>query len=110
MAQVPLGSGWAEIKGDFGWKIVAESCCIRKPSLLYISQMKAPTTKTVVINVNHIASGEAVRERREAKNKSLRWLAAQLKISPMFLSDLERGRRNWTQERFKQAMDILFEV
>lgn len=72
--------------------------------------MKTPLTTTTVTSLDHAKCGDSVRERREAKNKSLRWLAHRMKVSPAFLSDLERGRRNWTRIRFEQAHQILFDV
>lgn len=38
---------------------------------------------------------------------SLRSLAVAMEISAPFLSDLLRGNRKWTEERYKQAMKIL---
>ena len=42
--------------------------------------------------------GEFIREKREAANISLRELARQIKITPPFLSDVELGRRNPSEE------------
>lgn len=42
--------------------------------------------------------GEFIRERREAANISLRELARQIQITPPFLSDVELGRRNPSDE------------
>ncbi len=41
--------------------------------------------------------GKAARDWRESKNLSLREVAAAMKISAPFLSDLERGNRLWTE-------------
>jgi len=72
--------------------------------------MRVPTVKHTETVIDHKACAAMIRERREAKGKSLRWLAAKLKITPPYLSDLELGRRNWSEARFKEAMDILFEA
>lgn len=53
--------------------------------------------------INHAETGKLVREMREAKGISLRQLAKQMDVSAPFLSDMERGRRNWTTARFEQA-------
>jgi transcriptional regulator with XRE-family HTH domain len=63
--------------------------------------MKLPTEQ--VSKINHVEAGGRVRALREKNNISLRRLAAALKKSPAFVSDLERGRRNWTSELFAAA-------
>jgi transcriptional regulator with XRE-family HTH domain len=60
-----------------------------------------------VERIDHVATGKLVRDLRETKGISLRRLAIALKVSPPFLSDMERGRRNWTTERFEQAIKWL---
>lgn len=42
--------------------------------------------------------GESYRNRRELNGHSLRTVAKRAGISAMYLSDLERGRRNWNPE------------
>ena len=60
----------------------------------------APKFKTKQITVpDHAAIGAAARSRREASGKSLRQVARELGISAPFLSDLERGKRNWCPNR-----------
>ena len=63
--------------------------------------MKLPTEQ--VQEINHLEAGARIREFREKNNISLRRLAVAMKISPPFMSDLERGRRNWTLEKFNLA-------
>lgn len=63
-------------------------------------------TKTIP-TIDHKATGEAVREFREQHKVSLREVARRLGISPAFLSDLERGRRNWTYELLDQWYDVI---
>jgi DNA-binding XRE family transcriptional regulator len=53
--------------------------------------------KTVDV-IDHAATGESYRRLRKSFGVSLRALAKQLKVSAPFLSDLERGRRNWDQK------------
>ncbi len=68
-------------------------------------QSKLPTEK--VSKINHIEAGQRIRDRREKAGKSLRWLAHEMDKSPPYMSDLERGRRNWTPELFNKANEIL---
>lgn len=63
--------------------------------------MKLPTRK--VSKISHAEAGELVRKFREHHNVSLRKLALKMKFSAAFLSDMERGRRNWTTEKFELA-------
>lgn len=71
-------------------------------------RLKIPSKKTVVID--HAECGSVIRRLRESKNKSLRWLAHQMQITAPFLSDLERGRRNWSESRFFHAKQILTKI
>jgi transcriptional regulator with XRE-family HTH domain len=66
---------------------------------------KLATTKKVIID--NLETGRRVRKERNSKGTSLRKLANLMGIQPAFLSDLELGRRNWTQDRFDLAMRIL---
>jgi len=57
--------------------------------------------------VNHVAIGGAVRERRKALKVSLRAVAKWMNVSAPYLSDLERGLRNWSQHRLDNVSDVL---
>lgn len=51
--------------------------------------------------------GDALRAKRESKGFSLRRIADCMGISSVYLSDLERGRRDWNDtmlERYEQAL------
>lgn len=65
----------------------------------------APTI--TIKQIDHAKAGDRIRVLRESKNLPVRWLAEQLNISSAFMSDLERGRRNWTQERFESAVKFI---
>lgn len=52
----------------------------------------------VVKVVDHEATGAEWRGVREGAGVSLRSLARTMGVSAAYLSDLERGRRNWTEE------------
>jgi transcriptional regulator with XRE-family HTH domain len=49
--------------------------------------------------LDHVALGAHQRAMREKAGKSLRAIAAKMKVSAPYLSDLENGRRNWTEEK-----------
>ena len=51
-------------------------------------------TKTVEVP-DHEATGRQMREARVAVGLSLREVSRRMKLSASFVSDLERGRRNW---------------
>lgn len=51
--------------------------------------------------------GEELRGKRKAAGVSLRFVAKCLKISPMYLSDLERGNRIWTAKRVNDFLAAL---
>ena len=70
--------------------------------------MKLPTTQINI--VDHAAAGLKIRAAREKSHTSLRRLAHLMGISPPFLSDLERGRRNWTPSMFEKADRIIKEI
>ena len=46
--------------------------------------------------IDHCATGAAMRAKREASRKTLREVSAKMGISSAYLGDLERGFRNWT--------------
>lgn len=48
--------------------------------------------------LDHAAMGATMRAIRERKGISIRQLASKLRLSAPYLSDLERGRRNWRDE------------
>ena len=59
--------------------------------------------------INHAEAGKRIRALREKKGMSLRRLAAGMGFSAPFVSDLELGRRNWTERSFDSALEILAE-
>ncbi len=53
-----------------------------------------------------VGIGQWLRVHREARSLTLREVARRMKLSGPYLSDLERGRRNWNDDlvnRFKEA-------
>lgn len=61
--------------------------------------MKILATIKPVEDIDHTGTGVALRAKREIHSLTLETLAYRLGWSVGYLSDLERGRRNWTQER-----------
>lgn len=58
------------------------------------------------VELDHVAVGAVMRAHRESKNLSLETVAGFMDLSTSYLSDLERGRRNWTEDkvaRFRKA-------
>jgi len=66
---------------------------------------RLPTEK--VEKIDHIEAGRRIRDLREKSGMSLRRLAKEMGFTPPFISDLERGRRNWTPENFNKAKEII---
>lgn len=54
--------------------------------------------------IDDAAVGKAFRDRREREGVSLRAVAHDLRISPAYLSDLERGRRGWGSPTGRMAL------
>lgn len=57
--------------------------------------MPVKTVSQLVID--HVRTGDFYRELREKKGLSLRELGEMLNLSIGYISDLERGRRNWDE-------------
>lgn len=65
--------------------------------------------RTVVYVPDNKAIGETMRETRKRRGTSLRNLALRMKLSAPYVSDLELGRRGWTQQRVLDYMKALHE-
>jgi hypothetical protein len=55
-----------------------------------------PLVYHTVEQIDHVATGAAMRQLRQAHNISMREISRRMELSAPFVSDLERGRRNWT--------------
>lgn len=56
--------------------------------------------------LNHVAVGSEMRALREFHRLTLAGMSNRMKLSLSYLSDLERGRRNWNDDlitKFKEA-------
>lgn len=59
--------------------------------------------------VDHLATGSQVRQERRKRNLTLLDVSAAAGMSVVYLSNLERGKRRWTEELLKRvetAMEI----
>lgn len=65
--------------------------------------MKTPVFKKVWI-VDDARTGEVVRQERLKAGISLRTLASRVGWSPAYMSDLENGKRKWTQKKVDRVM------
>lgn len=63
-----------------------------------------PLIYKTVQEIDHKATGEAMRVLRKSHRISLREIARRMKVSAPFLSDLERGNRNWDASRVLSFM------
>lgn len=63
--------------------------------------MKIPTTR--VSKIDHAKAGNLIRQLRKKHKVSLRSLATKMGKSAPYISDLELGRRNWTEDYFRLA-------
>lgn len=76
-------------------------------SVSFAKSMKTltPVKHSKQVNlIDHVATGKIAMRRRKALGLSLRQASAIMGFSAPFLSDLERGRRNWNPnalEKFK---------
>lgn len=64
-----------------------------------VDTVKKLTVTRAVEIVDPEATGAAMRKRREDAGVSLREMGRRLGVSAAYLSDLELGRRAWTEER-----------
>lgn len=61
----------------------------------------------LVLKIDHVANGALMRQFRLDAKITLRKMAKLLKCSAPFVSDLELGRRNWTEELKEKYAEIL---
>jgi len=57
--------------------------------------------------IDHKATGEAMRKHRTDADLSIRQVAKVYGVSAPYISDLENGNRNWTEERAAQYMEAI---
>jgi transcriptional regulator with XRE-family HTH domain len=67
--------------------------------------MKIPM-KTVSM-IDHVRAGQAIRSLRVKKSIAQKDLAEAIGIAASQLSDMEQGRRDWTEERFNAAVKFI---
>lgn len=69
--------------------------------------MRLPTVEIDV--VDHIKAGAYIRKTRTTAGMSLRRLAKEMGFTAPFVSDLERGRRSWSEKNFDKAQIAIVE-
>ena len=69
--------------------------------------MACPKCQGAGILISPEFFGGEMRAQREAEGITLREMAKRMKISAMFLSDMERGKRNWSGERVALFRQII---
>lgn len=73
-----------------------------------LAYMKCPKCEGTGKILDPRSFGLEMRNEREKRGISLRKAAGKMGISAAFLSDMERGFRNWTPERIKQFRLICY--
>jgi DNA-binding XRE family transcriptional regulator len=71
-------------------------------------RLKLPTKS--IPQISHVRAGKLIRHVRREHGISQWALADAMNISAPYISDLERGRRNWTAERFYLAGKTIREL
>ena len=56
---------------------------------------------------NKLEFGKYLENKRKSNGLTLRGLAAELEIAPAYLSDIEKGRRNPSDEKLKAIIEVL---
>ena len=70
--------------------------------------MKLPVIQTT--KIDQTKAGQMIRELRKKSDVSLRDMAAQMNLSAPFVSDMELGRRNWSEEKFESAQKAIAQL
>ena len=69
--------------------------------------MKLIAKKKTIFEIDHRATGKVARDERKKNKVSLRSVAKMMSVSAAYLSDLELGRRAWSNTlviRFQEAI------
>lgn len=70
--------------------------------------IKLVQRKVSVMEIDSKATGKLARDARIKQGISLRKMAGRMGFSSAFLSDLELGRRNWTEEHVQTFNQVLW--
>ena len=60
--------------------------------------------------IDHVKTGEKMRDIRLASKVGLRAVARRVGLSATMLCDLEKGRRSWTSDRFQTVLAAVEEL
>lgn len=67
--------------------------------------MQIPKKQTE--QIDHAEAGKVIRGLREAKGQRQKEVASGIGISIPLYSAMEAGKRNWTEERFNKAVEVI---
>ena len=65
--------------------------------------MKIPVTKRTGYEINHVRAGQMIRRARALAGVAQGSLAAEMKLDQARLSQMESGKRPWTENHFTLA-------
>jgi transcriptional regulator with XRE-family HTH domain len=77
---------------------------------MWAMKPKLCSDERTIQEINHVATGAQFRRERIRLGISLRSLARAAGQTAPYLSDLELGRRNWTQEKLASLSKILSDL
>lgn len=69
--------------------------------------MNTCSIQIATVATDHAKLGAMLRKIRIAQGMSLRAMANGKKVSPAYVSDLERGRRNWSHAHVEEYLKLL---
>ena len=102
----PFCGGPSKIMVDSGlWSAGCAACGIETMGVL--SETEAREAWNQRKGWDHERIGAEMREARKKVGISGRQMAARMKVSPPYVSDLELGRRCWTPEKIRWYRDAL---
>lgn len=76
------------------------------PSQLILQTVNPLAVKNVSV-IDHEKTGAGFRVKRERRRISLRALGKKLNLSAAYISDLERGRANWSASLSERFLKVL---
>ena len=71
-----------------------------------MATIEAPSiVKRTVEQIDSVATGQVVERHRKALKLTIDQLADRMNISSAYLRDLQKGRRNWSEQLFQTFLD-----
>ncbi len=75
---------------------------------IYGGTMKLHKQTVQEEHIDHKKTGREAREERKRSGKTQRFVAEKMGVTPVYLCELEKGRRKWTAE-FEKAFNAAIE-